>query len=498
LKCIVDLTKSWMPKSKVEWSVSLSELASFITNQVVQTYVDNNALKRLKTDASRRRVAASALHAVHYAKMAGEVAKPKFFGLKDNTEHACAFALVETNVEIRKGGVSTFVNDDIKCSVLMTPALVIVVCALLGVKAQILSDFKVLELGTALHLAGKQVINFIDEYKAERDAASSHVQSDQVEALKKAIKKLDDSLDSIKVYQMSRKVPRSKQTDTKMYFPILGTAICINKDVSPFADVWMQYKMYQLKDAEEGEVVNVDLWDETSKCGVLMYDGSSGDSLDGKVAKKKTAKKEAPKKTKGKRKTEMQAAGKDVVDKELAPFKPLMLAGFHAVWEGVITHQIQLQELTKKQDDPMAKSEAEMSEREAKLLSSAIYPFNLIRSTKVTESIPYLECNRVDSTWSVDGIDVTDKVNEATQWKKITFVITTNAKRIRLHGQREPGVMWKLFSIYKTDLDENGCINPLKLAQDEKTMAPSRADQWANFTKYVDAENFDMQFLFTD
>jgi hypothetical protein len=111
---------------------------------------------------------------------------------------------------------------------------------------------------------------------------------------------------------------------------------------------------------------------------------------------------------------------------------------------------------------------------------------------------PYLECNRVDSTWSVDGIDVTAKVNEATQQKKITFVITTNAKRMRLYGQREPGVMWKLFSIYKTDLDENGRINPLTLAQDEKTMAPSRADQWANFTKYVDAENFDLQFLFTD
>jgi hypothetical protein len=194
----------------------------------------------------------------------------------------------------------------------------------------------------------------------------------------------------------------------------------------------------------------------------------------------------------------MQAAGKDVVEKELAPFKPLMLAGFHAVWEGIITHPIQLQELTEKEDDQMAKSEAEMSEREAKLLSSAIYPFNLIRSTKVTKSIPYLECNRVDSTWSVDGIDVTAKVNEATQRKKITFIITTNAKRIRLYGQHEPGVMWKLFSIFKTDLDENGRINPLTLAQDEKTMAPSRADQWANFTKYVDAENFDLQFMFTD
>jgi hypothetical protein len=121
----------------------------------------------------------------------------------------------------------------------------------------------------------------------------------------------------------------------------------------------------------------------------------------------------------------------------------------------------------------------------------------LIRSTKVTESIPYLECDRLTSTWTVDGIDVTGKVNEAALQKKITFVITTNAKRIRLYGYREPGLKWKLFSIQKTDLDENGCIDPLALAKDEKKKtAPSRADQWANFMKYIDEEKFNLQFLF--
>jgi hypothetical protein len=37
----------------------------------------------------------------------------------------------------------------------------------------------------------------------------------------------------------------------------------------------------------------------------------------------------------------------------------------------------------------------------------------------------------------------------------------------------------------------------LALAKDEKKKtAPSRADQWANFMKYIDEEKFNLQFLF--
>jgi hypothetical protein len=245
-RCLYTYNKGLPPPDS--WIVRLSDLTPTIVSNVVTNYIRHNGLGELSLEA-RRRVAASVLHAVYSARSSGKKEMPKFLGLETYKEVGCAEGLIDSNIE-NEGSQWKFARPERKSAVLITPALVVVVCSLLGAQARVLSNFEAQELVTVLYVFGTLAVDYINLYG-------------------RRIKKLEDQLSALKIARVGKAIPRSSSQAHTVFIPRLtGTTAWSNGARAPFADVVApRYRLYQSK-ASQG-IASVELLKEVMKCGLL-------------------------------------------------------------------------------------------------------------------------------------------------------------------------------------------------------------------------------------
>jgi hypothetical protein len=405
LRAIYNLNKGTiLPNSEMSWVVRLSYLTPAIVVQVVAEYMNQNGLSRLTTDAERRRVAASALHAVHYASKDPTVGEmPSFYGLVSDNETACARSLVTRNIEDGKFAVKEFPT-----ALLMTPALVVVACSLLGVPVQILSNFKTQELITALYVLGKQAAQIVEVYRRTG-----------------AIKDLDQALEGLGISLLSTRVPLARKTWATLYVPIVGsTRIWMNGDGAPSADVIAPYEFYQCKHSKTKGLIYLDLRAELAKCFLLK-------------SQQKRLEREA-------------------------------LNGFAAVWKGSINPSTEAEGSKTKRRPAKTKADEIKGPEEPAL--PGVYPYHALDTPRVAEEIKYLQYRGEkggEKSWFIhDRVPIEIGTTEGL---RITFYISTNATRISLSGKIEGGEnprTWKGFRFSKDDVDDEGHMRVSELSRE--------------------------------
>jgi hypothetical protein len=446
LEAIWDLSvKAPLPESEKAWLVRLSGLVQYILSRVVVDYTRSNGLKLITTDGQLRRVAASVLHAIASAKANPTVAElPEFCGLLSNSELACAFSLIESNVDKRDGEVNTFADPTTPSAIVVTPAIVLILCSMLDVPAQILSDFKAQELVAALHAFGKQAVRdvttFVNGDSTERPEARREV--------------LERSLKSLRLYRLSKRVPITRFNAKTIRVPILGSAtVWLNADGAPGPDVAVPYGFYQGKRSETQDTVIVKPGLEMGKCGLLKRS-----SMRSKRA----------------------------------------LDGFHAVWEGSVTAG---QETA---IDPPANQNAVNNEDNAETTSSPTtpkplsmsYPFHMLDTQSTLDDVKYLEYHVYKKTWSRD----LPQPQSLSSRRKIVYTLSTNAKRIQFTGSIKGTLKWKDFIFTREDLDGNECIDQAKWTPNgDNPGKPELLAQWTEFLKLIDTtvSEAEPRFLFS-
>jgi hypothetical protein len=414
-----------LPTSESVWISFLSNYAPSLVTRVVDCYVKRNALKDLTTDASRRRVAASVLHAVHVAKTSEPPTLPDYYGLYNEREIACASALIETNVE--KTELSSWFADPSKPSaVLISPALLIVTCSMLSVPVQVLSGFKAQELVTVLYAFGKLVVEIVETYKQAVQETEDFLSASQQEARKE----LDRALADVQLWPLQKAVPLPNSRTKNISIPTGGakggSTVFLNGPRSPYADVIAPYVLSQLKHNEDRTECEFFSWAELGKCGILKCQKCMVPEHYGRIA----------------------------------------LQGFFAIWDGSF---FQMNEGVK------MPAERKFTVTQVEDNLSAAYPYNLLDSPRAKEEMSYLQYSTDTGKWTFNDC----VVNLLGKAKKITYVISTNAASVQMMGPINgniKGSSWSSFRITENDLNANGTVNQMRLS-DEKVQRQGMSPQ---------------------
>jgi hypothetical protein len=363
------------------WIERLNAVAPAVVNKVLASYTKSNSLKNLATEDSRRRTAASVLHAVDSARNCPG-SMPSFFGLQGVRELSCALALIDTNID-NVDDIPKLAMKQCQTSILMSPALIIVVSFLLGAPTQVLTHCSSQELATALFAFGKQAVLLMDRFKATLTVGNFAEPTFE-------LKRFNDDLEKLEISRVSKRIRLSHDGIDRISIPLLSSnAVFINGGGVPYADVVAPYAYYLCTRTEAHDEVVLDLWSELEKCGLLKHQ----DQLHpGRVA----------------------------------------LKGFSWIWGGHFDFDPDRGRLEPGNDkDKWCKA------KDGRFAASCgtdsdIYPFCKLETPAVNEKVSYLEYDREKKIWTIDGVgkQLENPVNGVT----ITFVVPRSAKNIRLVG----------------------------------------------------------------
>jgi hypothetical protein len=535
-----------------------------LVNNVVAMYMGSNGIANLKQTKERRRVAASALHYLITFNKTPNVDQP-FVGLEDDAERACAPALIDSNIERITKESMVYVNEA-NPVVMMTPALVIVVCAMLGVQTEILSSFESQEVVTAVYVMGQQVLSIMNEYhtketkendvferaKSALDEQLDRAKQKHSKRLKHAQLKLDEQLKldkqlkldeqlkldkqlkdkqlkldeqlklaqlehkqrlnsatqerdqqlepakqerdelllQLNVCRMTKHVPFPRQNVRTINIPqVAPFTIWLNKPLAPGPDIFGYRLLGQAKYSENAAQVSIYPWKELKKCGLGKHMSSSN-------------------------------------------FETFVWRGYFDIWSGAYSSVVNVgdcQLITPVEATALGKSMA--------------YPFNLLDTSSALSVTSFKKVKRINTKtpWkdgeendvyeetddeATDDEENSEKEHDEEQNKKeneenendeenddddsiVTFLFSTNAKRIYLRGKLVDGEKgnFSSFSFDKNVLDENGNVDVCKLDDDNKENKLSTRAQWKKFIDCVDKTKVkvglkqkvkvDLKFLFT-
>jgi hypothetical protein len=227
------------------------ECTGELVDEVVGHYVRTNGLKNLKSE-QRRRIAAWVLFVVEESRKLGrgpEVLAPlQILPEQMNPEPvveaawmSVVWGLMDVNILYSgdDGDVLASFDRPDENSVVLSPALVIVLFTLLGGQAGIVSSWEGLEHVTALFAFRQLVLNAVRTCRS------------------------DGNLQTFK--QTLSELRFTKKFD----IPLLShNIVWINGPVAPYADVVTRGFFYQSKDTES-DTIDVFLMFEISKCGLL-------------------------------------------------------------------------------------------------------------------------------------------------------------------------------------------------------------------------------------
>jgi hypothetical protein len=372
------------------WRLLLASVVSDIVGTVVRRYMGENGLSKLKEERERRRVAAWVLRAVRTARTESKPKVPSFSGLTVE-EKAVAMSLIDLNIDYSKEQVR-YARDTARSAVLVTPAISIVLCILLGVPATIFSTWRAQEQITGLYAVGDQALNYLEQY-----CKDNNIPTDGNEESPGFIRPtaadpptaLDEQLADLELLHVAIPVP-SKSTQVAISVPWLNaTDVWVNGDKAKFADVIAPYILYQCKHCStSGDSITVNVTEELWKCGLLKKNNS----------------------------TERDNAGW------------IVLRWLVGVWSGKFKD-------ARKPDATTTSAEA-IRRTEERHLKSVAYPYNLLDTPTSIEEVPYrsITLNNATGEWAIDGESLPADPPADTC---ITFVISTNAAKVSLSGMVE-------------------------------------------------------------
>jgi hypothetical protein len=247
------------------WILRFEDIKRTLVNNVVAKYSQYNGIANLKTAIQKRRVAASVLHFL-FAFRKNPKQNRLFVGLQGPAEQACAPALIDYNVEgWTQDGQVEYARKEYKTPATMTPALVIVVCAMLGVQTEILSSFEAQEVVTALYALGQQASNIIETYRNDIIEANKDRDKEQL-----ALENQVEQLLLVEVCRMTEHVPVQREKALVMRIPkVSARTIWLNKPLTPGPDIVAYRLLGQAKYSENRTKVVIFPWKELEKCGLL-------------------------------------------------------------------------------------------------------------------------------------------------------------------------------------------------------------------------------------
>jgi hypothetical protein len=377
------------------WILRLNEMTPVIVEDVVVNYIGHNALANL-TIPQRRRVAASVLHAVDSARRSRSLQAPAFVGLVDTEEIACSDSLIESNVD-NKGGNAYFVKKEEQTSILVSAALTIVCCSMLGIPVRVGSSFRVQELIASLFALCQKAIHIVEKCRGDLDSS-----------------KLDFALAELKIVQVSKPIPVERRDMTTISIPYLTRGeIWRNGENAPFADVVTEYVCFQTKRTEDEDKAKVvDLWVELEKCGLFRHQPAD---CPGRLALRGLFMVWQGKLPEG----PISLPAKSAVDTTISDRKPSTSRAYpvnqlsgHNVAEAVTYLEIEREKIIKKLD------------RKRKQLPGQ-------KVEEVIDEKKYSEWKISNGSFSIDLL-YPDHALPA----KLTFVILTNAEEITVVGPR--------------------------------------------------------------
>jgi hypothetical protein len=234
-----------------KWIAIVNDRAPSLVGSVVTHYSKMNGLSKLD-DTTRRHIAAWAFRAIERA-VPGQKELPSYDGL-DEKDKAAALAIIEQNIESQGEGLY-FSDEKFERAILVTPALVIILYSLLGVRAEIFTSWDSQERISSLHIFRHKVVQLWEDFLLDEEPGNR--------------KRLHDRLSNLKLVQMQKKVQGSQAA--LFYIPRLRDSdVCINGERASFADVIAKYLLVQCKHCDtKTSKVYVNYVDELRKCGLL-------------------------------------------------------------------------------------------------------------------------------------------------------------------------------------------------------------------------------------
>lgn len=237
--------------TRFSWRSLLDELTDGLVMAVVHDYIASNAICRLSRK-ERRHVAASIFWALH--KLMPPDTQPINLEGLTGKEIPIAESLLQFNCELVNEKLQ-LVDDEV-FAYTVTPAIAIVLYAMLGVHTTPNPGWKLEEEAAALFAIQQWAIRCMEKYVSDghRD-------------------ELDRSLEQIRLLSLTEQVKsENASSNSKIFVPMVGTgAVLLNADRSPFADVIAPYMLIQARQDISSPTMTktVKLYEEMEKCSLL-------------------------------------------------------------------------------------------------------------------------------------------------------------------------------------------------------------------------------------
>lgn len=273
-------------RTPIRWNQEIQNQVTNLVNAVVSQFIATNGLSSLEwEDAfSRFRVAASVFRAVEAGM--GSKNEPSFLDLPFSKRHL-ARAMIDLNVD-SVHGVTQFSRPSIKRAVIVSPASVIILCALFGIPVQVYTTWQAQELTTALYEFCKRALAIykpcadacigihqrwadktrctINELRGKLGPNENHQYEQETENVYRSFSSV---LVNSRLVRLGKPVPEPNSSTTITVPWLHKDTVWINGPRAPFADVVAFRTLYQCKHSSTDSEITIELWDELSKCGLL-------------------------------------------------------------------------------------------------------------------------------------------------------------------------------------------------------------------------------------
>ena len=227
-------------------------------------YIASNGICNLN-QKEQRRVAASIFRGLRDLK-SGNPQQIDLIGINAR-EIPVAGSLLQFNCELVDGMLQLLDGERFACTV--SPAIAIVLYAMLGISATLNPGWKAEEELAALFAVQQLAIKCMDMYVSDRCQDT-----------------LDRSLEQIRLLSLKKQM-KSATTDQKIFVPMVGAGtVLVNCDKAPFADVIAKDLLIQTKQDTSSPTLttNVNLYHEMEKCCLLKSSNRDTRVLQGLIA----------------------------------------------------------------------------------------------------------------------------------------------------------------------------------------------------------------------
>jgi hypothetical protein len=238
-------------------SSQLDETASLIFPLVIEEYFIKYRINKLSTK-QQRRVAANVFHILEQGKQ-GVDEVPTWLGLTAN-ERIVADSFPQYNK----------IEYSDKFTIAVSPAHELILFSMAGIPATLMAQWKTEEQLATFYVVRQAILLCVEKF-ANNIARGKDCDMDR------CVQDLDESLDSVRVYRLQRQFKANTHETTYRYVPMVDIpTLMMNGDGSPFADIIAPYTLIQVWRAAKPFPVQVDLYGELQKGGLLKEDCDTG------------------------------------------------------------------------------------------------------------------------------------------------------------------------------------------------------------------------------